>query len=95
MESDDERVATVAANAILDRAFGRPQQLRPEAHDNLVERLSRMTAEERAQDAREVLQRVRQRLSEYHKQSQAEEDGPVIEGQAEAVPRGTGGIGRR
>jgi hypothetical protein len=30
MESDDERVAAVACNALLDRAFGKPREQTPE-----------------------------------------------------------------
>jgi len=63
MESEDERVAAVACNAILDRALGKPQPNRPE-QDSLAERLARMTPEERAADALEFVGRVRRRLAE-------------------------------
>ena len=70
MESADERVAAVACNAILDRALGKPQAHRLVEQDSLVERLRRMTREERAEYARrlweqsqEVLGRRRDRLA--------------------------------
>jgi hypothetical protein len=58
MESEDERVAAVACNAILDRAFGRPQQQRAEEEDSLVARLERMTDEQRAAHAQELRGKV-------------------------------------
>ena len=67
LESEDERVAAVAANALLDRAFGRPQPNRPEDDSSLAERLARMTPEERERDARELAERVRRRLEEIAK----------------------------
>jgi hypothetical protein len=45
MESEDERVAAVACNSVLDRAYGRPETRRPEPADDLVARLERMTDE--------------------------------------------------
>ncbi len=39
VESEDERVAAVAANAILDRAFGKPRAQRSEEDDSLMARL--------------------------------------------------------
>src|SRR5215510_11014063 len=44
MESPDERVAAVACNTILDRAFGKPQSHRPENDEAPV---AKMTHEER------------------------------------------------
>jgi hypothetical protein len=62
IESADERVATVACNSILDRAFGKARIIkdREEDHevDNLVERLRKMTPEEREADARQLWERI-------------------------------------
>jgi hypothetical protein len=46
IHSDDERVAAVACNAILDRAFGKPR----EHHEREVDKLDQMTREELEQD---------------------------------------------
>jgi hypothetical protein len=46
IHSDDERVAAVACNAILDRAFGKPR----EHHEREVDKFDRMTREELEQD---------------------------------------------
>ena len=62
MESEDERVAAVACNEILDRAFGKPQPHLPE-HDGVAERLARMTPDERAADAVALVERIRARLA--------------------------------
>jgi hypothetical protein len=63
LESEDERVVAVAANAILDRAFGKPQPQRHEP-DSLEERLRAMTPDQREENAREFVRRVEQRLLE-------------------------------
>src|SRR5438128_7446343 len=42
MESEDERVAAVARNAVLDRAFGKPQPSRPEKESSVAERLAKI-----------------------------------------------------
>src|ERR1700681_4033900 len=42
MESEDERVAAVAANSILDRAYGKPEVRRPDPADDAVARLAMM-----------------------------------------------------
>jgi hypothetical protein len=75
MESEDERVATVACNSVLDRAYGRPETRQPEPTDDLVERLKRMTPEERAEHAHQLAARLRETL-DRHK---------AIEGEAEDV----------
>src|SRR5260370_42625834 len=63
MESEDERVSVVAANSLLDRAYGKPQSQRPEEH-SIEAKLARMTPEERAADARELAERVRRGLAD-------------------------------
>jgi hypothetical protein len=62
IESEDERVAAVACNAILDRAFGKPQPHRPE-QDSIAERLALMTPDERAANAVALVARIRARLA--------------------------------
>src|ERR1700689_1063504 len=47
MESQDERVATVACNSVLDRAYGKPEVRQPEPVDDFEARLERMTPEQR------------------------------------------------
>ena len=56
MASEDERVAAVACNAILDRAFGRPK-VAEEAKDDFEAQLRAMTPEERIRMAQELLER--------------------------------------
>jgi hypothetical protein len=72
MESTDERVAAVAANAILDRAFGKPQPQRHEPVTPLEQRLRAMTPEQREQEAREFYRKVQQRLLEAKAAERAE-----------------------
>ena len=64
MDSEDERVAAVACNAILDRAFGRPK-VAEETKDSLEERIRNMSREQRLTRMAEILASVRkyQRLS--------------------------------
>ena len=59
MDSDDERVATVACNSVLDRAFGRPKPVMEEK-DDLETRVANMTREERLNRMRELLAPMRQ-----------------------------------
>ena len=54
MDSEDERVAAVACNSILDRAFGKPGLVKEEK-DDLETRLANMTREERLARMRELL----------------------------------------
>jgi hypothetical protein len=63
MNSEDERVALMAADKVLERAWGRPKE--PERSDSLEQRIARMTPEERARDALELAERVRRRLAEH------------------------------
>ncbi len=85
VESEDERVAAVACNAILDRAFGKPQTNHPQKEDSLAERLARMTPDERIKDAHELYRRIR-RVLRNHRGSEP----PVVEGETKQVQhRGT------
>jgi hypothetical protein len=56
MDSEDQRVAAVACNAILDRAFGRPR-VAEETKDDFLARLQVMTPEGRVRMAEELLER--------------------------------------
>lgn len=55
MDSDDERVAAVACNSILDRAFGKPRA-EGEGIDSLELRVVNMTREQRLARMRELLE---------------------------------------
>jgi hypothetical protein len=66
MDSEDERVAVVACNAILDRAFGKPK-IGGEEKDDLVARLEAMTPEERAEYARQLIEQGRKHLPAYER----------------------------
>ena len=61
MDSDDERVAAVACNSILDRAFGKPRAER-ERIDSLELRVANMTREQRLARMREILDGMRKYL---------------------------------
>jgi hypothetical protein len=61
---EDERVAAVACNSILDRAFGKPK-IGSEEKDDLVARLEAMTPEERAALARELIEEGQRYLPAY------------------------------
>jgi hypothetical protein len=67
MDSEDERVAAVACNAILDRAFGRPGPVQEEK-DDFKARLANMTREERLALMQTLLERVQQYLPAAQKQ---------------------------
>ena len=73
MDSEDERVAAVACNAILDRAFGRPK-VAEETKDSLEERIRNMSREQRLTRMAEILASVRkyQRLSKRARAAPAE-----------------------
>jgi hypothetical protein len=64
--SEDERVAAVACNSILDRAFGKPK-IGGEEKDDLVARLKAMTPEERVEYARKLLEEGKKHLPAYRK----------------------------
>jgi hypothetical protein len=61
IDSEDERVAAVACNAILDRAFGKPGPTKEEK-DDLEARLANMTREERLAEMRRLLEPMQQYL---------------------------------
>ena len=67
MDSEDERVAAVACNAILDRGLGKPGPAKEEK-DGMEARLADMTREERLALMRDMLERVRQYLPAAPKQ---------------------------
>jgi hypothetical protein len=64
MESEDERVAAVACNSILDRAFGKPAPVKEQQRDTMEQRIANMTREQRLERMRELLGPMRQYLSE-------------------------------
>ena len=74
MRSEDERVAAVACNAILDRALGKAVAQQPE-NDSLANRIAKMTADERARDALELMARARRRLGQYRRTIEHEGSG--------------------
>jgi hypothetical protein len=67
MDSEDERVAAVAANSILDRAFGKPKAME-EGKSDMEMRLANMTREQRLQYLEELLEPMRQSLPNAPKQ---------------------------
>jgi hypothetical protein len=66
MDSEDERVAAVACNAILDRAFGKPRVVE-EKKDDLVARIAAMTPEERARMAQDLLKQGERYVPAYER----------------------------
>src|SRR5262245_14640068 len=61
MDSADERVAAVACNSILDRAFGKPKPVEEKKSD-MEARLTAMTRQQRRQYMRELLARIEHAL---------------------------------
>jgi len=80
MDSDDERVAAVACNSILHRAFGKPG-LVTEEKDSLEARIAAMTREEQLTRMRALLEPMRQYLHELDDE-QADAKVTTIEGGA-------------
>ena len=78
MDSDDERVAAVACNSILHRAFGKPG-LVMEEKDSLEARIAAMTREEQLTRMRALLEPMRQYLHELDDE-QADAKVTTIEG---------------
>jgi hypothetical protein len=74
MCSDDERVAAVACNSILDRAFGKPRA-EGEGIDSLERRIANMTRGERLQRMKELLLPMQQYLQEPHDGEEPEAQG--------------------
>ena len=58
----DRRVIAVAANSILDRAFGRPKPAVEEPKGDMAARLANMSREERLAEMNRLLERMRQYL---------------------------------
>ena len=59
MDSEDERVATVACNSILDRAIGKPREVTPEPEAPLQD----MTEQQRLAWAEDLLARAKRLLA--------------------------------
>src|SRR5579864_289979 len=64
IESADERVAVVAANAVLDRALGKPRPAQDEKAGSLEQRIAQMTPQERRARLAELTQRALRWLEE-------------------------------
>ena len=77
MDSDDERVAAVACNSILDRAFGKPRA-QGERIDSLELRVANMTREQRLARMRELLEPMRAYLHELHEEEEPEAEVTTI-----------------
>ena len=67
MDSEDERVAAVACNAIHDRAFGKPK-VAEEKKDDLVARVAAMSPEERVRMAQELLKHAERYVPAYERE---------------------------
>jgi hypothetical protein len=65
MYSEDERVALMAADKVLERAWGRPKE--PDQATSLEQRIAAMSTEERIKDARDLAERVRHALAKGRK----------------------------
>lgn len=63
LESDDERVVAVAANAILDRAFGKPRPS-AEKESSVEDRIAAMSPEERRAQLRALTEKAMRVLAE-------------------------------
>ena len=79
MDSDDERVAAVACNSILDRAFGKPRA-EGDGIDSLELRVAIMTREQRLARMRELLEPMRAYLHELHDEEEPEAQVATTEG---------------
>ena len=66
MDREDERVAAVAANAILDRALGKPKVVE-EKKDDLVARVAAMSPEERVRMAQGLLKHAERYVPGYER----------------------------
>jgi hypothetical protein len=63
MYSEDERVALMAADKVLDRAWGRPKEA--DQPTSFEQRIAMMSPDERAADAVELVERIRARLAAF------------------------------
>jgi hypothetical protein len=79
MDSEDERVAAVACNSILDRAFGK-SRAEEERIDSLELRVANMTREQRLARMAEILKPMRAYLHELHDEEEPEAEAATIEG---------------
>ena len=79
LESDDERVVAVAANAILDRAFGKPRPM-SEKQPSIEDRIAAMSPDERRAHLRGLTEKALQTLA-------VDACGPAIEAEVEEVPK--------
>ena len=64
MNSEDERVAVVACNSILDRAFGKPN-VAENLKDDLVARIQAMSREERLARVEQLRENAKRYLPEF------------------------------
>ena len=64
LHAEDERVRSVCCVAVLDRAYGRPREMREE--QSAETRLARMTREERLAYMESLLAPMRKYLAELH-----------------------------
>ena len=80
MESEDERVAAVACNSILDRAFGKPAPVKEEQKNTIEQRLANMTRKQRLAHMESLLAPMRQYLSELDDEEQSEAEPPAAQG---------------
>jgi hypothetical protein len=71
MDSEDERVAAVTYNSVLDRGLGKPGLVKEEK-DDLETRIANMTREERLARMRELLEPIREYLHEFEAEAEAE-----------------------
>lgn len=81
MGSQDERVAAVACNAILDRAFGKPKDYEPEADDPEAQ-------EREGEKAREEIMRRLDRLHAEHQRREGERNRALIDEMARSTANG-------
>ena len=65
MYSPDERVSLMAADKVLERAWGRPKE--PDQPTSIEQRIAAMSPEERIKDAQDLAERVRQALANARK----------------------------
>jgi hypothetical protein len=72
-------VAAVAANSVLDRAYGKSEVRRPEPIDDVVARLERMTDAERLEDAKRLAAQIREALDRDRRKRTIEGDASEIE----------------
>ena len=61
IDSNDERVAVVASNSVLDRAFGKPGLVKEEKND-VESRIKNITREERLAEMQRLLEPMRHYL---------------------------------